>query len=577
MATTSVGEGKALFFWPDMACVENATDVWRQIRMKEKHIPKAELAVPVCREGCPAGIDVPRYIRRIKEGKFDEALAVIRERIPFPSICGYACYSPCEERCGNRQFGEPVAIRALKRAAAERGGGLWRKNLTVAADTGKRIAVVGSGPSGLTAAYYLATLGHKVTVIEALDQPGGMMRVGIPEYRLPREALDKEIGYLREIGVDIQTGQGVDSVDRLFNEGYNAVYLACGAQRGARLGIPGDDASGVIDAIAFLRDVNSNKKVKIGDRVAVVGGGNSAVDAARCAIRLGAGQVTVIYRRSRAEMPAYEEEVSAAMFESVAFEFLATPLRIDRKNDALELTIARTELGKVDKSGRPRPVVVEGSEFTKQFDTVIAAVGQALDLPDSMGLPLTEKNLAKVVPDTLATDRPGLFAGGDMVSGPASIIQAIAHGRKAAASIDRFLGGSGDIDQDLAPPEEEVVVMEYAAEDSSRVSVPCMPLTDRTCSFRPVELGITEEVAIQEAERCRNCDARQFSVDVHGEGCKDCGYCIEVCGLDVFETAGTFNKRGYRPVRAVRGERCVGCMLCFYACPDFSIDIGEKK
>ena len=302
--------------------------------MREKHVAKNRTVAPSCRCACPAGIDVPRYIRRIKEGKFDEALAVIREKIPFPSICGFACYAPCEGNCGNRQFGEPIAIRALKRAAAEKGGDLWRKNLTIAPETGKRVAVVGSGPSGLTAAYYLAVSGHKVTVLEALDQIGGMMRVGIPEYRLPHKALDNEIEYLKEMGVDIKTGHRVESVDMLFKQGYDALHLSCGAHKGARLGIPGDDLPGVVDGISFLREINLDKKVEIGNRVAVIGGGNTAVDVARSAIRLGAKEVEVIYRRSKAEMTAYEEEVGAAVIEGVAIEYLASPLSVTRKTGA---------------------------------------------------------------------------------------------------------------------------------------------------------------------------------------------------------------------------------------------------
>ena len=545
--------------------------------MNEKHVSREDLNVPPCREGCPAGIDVARYVRCIQKGKFDEALAVIRERIPFPSICGYACYSPCEAKCGNRQFGEPIAIRALKRAAAEKGGDLWRKSLTIAPDTGKRVAIIGSGPSGLTAAYYLATLGHKVTVLEALDKTGGMMRVGIPEYRLPREALDKEIDYLKEIGAEIQTGRRVDSVDELLKQGYDAVYAACGAHRGAKLGISGEDLPGVMDGVSFLRSVNLGEDVKIGNRVAVIGGGNSAFDSARCAIRLGAKEVTIIYRRSQTEMTAYEEEVGSAVFEGVKLQYLATPVAIAQKDGGLEMTLIRMELGRPDAGGRPSPVPVEGSESTMELDTAIIAIGQQTDLAPSMGLPLSERNLVEADAETMATEKPGVFAGGDVVSGPASIIEAIAHGRKAAASIDKFLGGTGLIDQELAPPEEEVVIADYIAGDQIRVSAPCAPLTDRACSFSPVELGLTDELAIKEAERCRSCDARQFNVEVHGEACKECGYCVEVCGLDVFDVAKKTNKRGYKPVLAGRSERCVGCMLCFFACPDFSIEIAEKK
>ncbi len=545
--------------------------------MTEKHVSREELTIPACREGCPAGIDVPRYLRCIRKGKFDEALAVIRERIPFPSVCGYACYSPCEAKCGNRQFGEPIAIRALKRAAAERGGELWRKNLTIAPSTGKRVAIVGAGPSGLTAAYYLATLGHAVTVLEASDKAGGMMRLGIPEYRLPRKALEREIEYLEEIGVELVTSTRIGSVDELFEKGYDAVYLACGAQRGAAMGIEGEDEPGVYDGISFLRSVNQGNRPHIGERVAVIGGGDTAIDAARCAVRLGASEITVFYRRSPAEMTAYEEEVGAALVEGVKIEFLTAPARIERESGALEMTLRRMELGKPDTGGRPRPVPIEGSEFKERFDTVIAAVGQQSDPPACSALTLSEKGFVQVDRETLETGKSGVFAGGDVVSGPASIIDAIAHGRKATASIDRFLGGTGAIDQELAPPEKEVVVTDYEAEGLPRVSLPCLPLSERTKSFETVECELPEEMAIREAQRCRDCDARRFEVTVYGEGCKDCGYCVEVCGLDVFEESAGFNERGYRPMLAARREKCVGCMLCFYACPDFSIDVAERR
>ncbi len=543
--------------------------------MSEKHVPKESTVAPSCQCACPAGIDVPRYIRRIKEGKFDEALAVIREKIPFPSICGFACYAPCEADCGNKQFGEPVAIRTLKRAAAEKGGDLWFKNLTIAPSTGKRVAVVGSGPSGLSAAYYLATMGQKVTVLEALEHIGGMLRVGIPGYRLPRESLDQEIDYLKEVGVEIKTGQRVESVAQLQQDGFDAVYLACGAHQGTRLGIPGDDLPGVVDGISFLRKVNQEQKNEIGKRVAVIGGGNTAVDAARSSIRLGAQEVEVIYRRSEAEMTAYEEEVGAARFEGVTIEYLAAPLAVAPKNGALELTLTRMQLGKPDASGRPSPVPIEGSEYKKEVDNVIAAIGQMPVGTRSLGVALTHGDFIQADAATLATDKAGVFAGGDIVTGPASIIDAIAQGRKAAASIDKYLGGSGQIDQALAPPEQEVVVVDYQAGDQERVVMPCISLDERTCSFAAVEAGLSQDLAIKEAERCRGCDARQYEIKLYGEGCKECSYCAEVCGLGVFGPADSFNEKGYRPMEVKHPERCVGCQLCFYACPDFSIDVRE--
>jgi NADPH-dependent glutamate synthase beta subunit-like oxidoreductase/NAD-dependent dihydropyrimidine dehydrogenase PreA subunit len=514
----------------------------------------------------------------MKEGKFDEALAVIRERIPFPSICGHACYRPCEMKCGNRQFGDSIAIRALKRAAVELGGDLWRKNLTLSPASGKRVAVVGSGPSGLTAAYYLATLGHKVKVLEALEEPGGMMRYGIPKYRLPRKSLDKEISYLQDIGVEIETNRRIESVGLLFQEGYHVVYLACGAHKGAKLGIAGEDLPGVIDGISFLKEVNRGNTPVLGNRVAVIGGGNTAVDAARCAARLGAGEITIIYRRSQVEMTAYEEEVGSAVFEGIRMQFLAAPARVVRQDDGLELSLLRMELGKPDNSGRRSPVPVKGSEYTSCFDTVIVAIGQVPVISDTIALKVDDKKKTAIVePETLQTNLPRVFAGGDMVSGPASIIEAIAYGRKAASSIDKYLGGTGAIDQQLAPAEEEVLVTEYQVQEQSQTMIRCAPLTDRVRNFQSVESGLNEEMAVKEAQRCRSCDARQFDIGIHPEGCKECGYCIEVCGRNVFEVAQKFNNRGYRPITVRNREKCVGCMLCFYACPDFSIDVTEKR
>jgi len=480
--------------------------------IKRHHCPAAVckgLVKAPCSHTCPAGIDVPRYIRFISEGKYNQALAVIREKIPFPSICGHVCPHPCETKCRRGQVDEAIAIRALKRFAAEKGNGLWKEKAKMAAATGKRVAIIGSGPAGLTAAYYLAKRGHAVTVFETLPEPGGMMRYGIPEYRLPREVLTEEIEEIKSVGVDIRTNTRISSVDELFEHGYHAIFLAIGAHQGAKLRIEGEDSPEVMEGVSFLREINIGNKVRVGDRIVVIGGGNVAIDASRSALRLGAKEATIIYRRTRDEMPASGEEIEEALLEGVKIEFLAAPIRIERGNGAVELTCIRMELGAVDGSGRRRPVPIEGNEFSLPFDTVIAAVGQVPEAPEKFGLPLERGNTIRVDDDTLATTREGVFAGGDAVTGPATVIEAIAAGKHAAVSIDKYLGGSGIIDEALAPPEEIETLPELEEGERHRISIPTLTLSERLCSFAEVELGLGEEMAIEEAKRCLRCDLEE--------------------------------------------------------------------
>ncbi len=466
------------------------------------------LVTAPCSHTCPAEIDVPRYLRFIAEGKPAEAVAVIREKIPFPAVCGLVCFHPCEAKCRRAQLDEAIAIRILKRFAWEHDTGMWKQKIKVAPATGKRVAIIGSGPAGLTAAYYLAKLGHSVTVFEALPEPGGMMLVGIPDYRLPKDALRAEIKEIEDIGVEIRTNTRVDSIDKLFKEGYNAVFLAIGAHQGLKIGVEGEDSPRVMECVDFLREVSLGKEVRLGDKVAVIGGGNAAIDSARTALRLGTKEVTVVYRRTQAEMPASAEEIKEALEEGVQIYFLAAPSRIFSRNGRVELESIRMELGAMDSSGRRRPEPIKGSEFAMSFDTIIAAIGQRPEIPHQFNLATGRGNAIQVDPDTLVTSREGVFAGGDAVTGPASVIEAIAAGRQVAISIDKYLGGSGDIDETLAPPEKAMTPLEEA-EEKRRPEMPTLPDKKRLSGFDQVELGYTDEMAIEEAQRCLRCDLEE--------------------------------------------------------------------
>lgn len=472
-----------------------------------------EAAIVPCRHACPVGIDVPRYVRLISQGKFTDALAVNREKIPFAWVCGLVCFHPCETVCRHSELNEPIAIRDLKRFIAEHATKPTGDSPRPVPLSNKRVAIVGSGPAGLTAAYYLAKLGgHTVTIFEALDKPGGMMRVGIPEYRLPREVLDAEINLIKRLGVNIKTNARIVSLDSLFEDGYDAVFVAIGAHKGMKMGVEGEDEPGVLECVSFLRDVNLGKEVKLGDRVAVIGGGNAAIDASRTALRLRAKKVVIIYRRSQAEMPAMAEEVEEALYEGVEILFLAMPIKItrDRDNGMLRIECIRMQLGKVDATGRRRPEPIPGSEFSLDFDTIISAIGQMPEVPSKFGLRIGRGGIIEVAPNTLATSRAGVFAGGDAATGPVSVTHAIAAGRQAAISIDSFLGGKGVIDEILAPSQEMVLWLgkEEGFAEKRRPKMPSLPIDKRLGGFAQVGLGFTEQMAVKEAKRCLNCDLR---------------------------------------------------------------------
>lgn len=352
-----------------------------------------------CSEACPAGIDVPLYIRHIRNGKFDEALAVIRERIPFPSVCGHACAHPCESKCARIQYDEHVAIRMLKRAACENSGKDLKGEKKALPPTHKKVAIIGAGPCGLTAAYYLAGQGHGVSVFEALPSPGGMLRYGIPEYRLPNEVVDREISAIKARGVEITTNTPIDSPEKLLHKGFDVVLVTVGAWNSLKMGIEGEKSSRVTDGLSFLKEVNAGARHKICKRIVVVGGGNTAVDAARVSVRLGA-EVIELYRRTRKEMTAGSEEIEEALEEGVRISFLTAPLKVTDH----QVVCIRMTPGPVDKTGRPTPVPIKGSQFTIECDAVIMAVGQSPNA-GSLNLDGNINGTVKVDPVTLMTSQ----------------------------------------------------------------------------------------------------------------------------------------------------------------------------
>jgi formate dehydrogenase beta subunit len=471
------------------------------------YAPKPPMRLPVrCSQACPAGIDIPRYVRLIGEGKFAGSLAVIKQAVPLAGILGRVCFAPCERDCRQSRQEEPIAIRMLKRFAYDHATYEEKKPTK---RSGKRVAIIGSGPAGLSAAYYLVKMGYGVTVFEALPEAGGMMRLGIPAYRLPRKVLDDEINMVRNLGVEIKTDAKVESLDNLFKDGYQAVLIAIGAHQGIKMRVEGEDHPKVMECIDFLRNVNLGRKVELGNRVAVIGGGNAAIDAARSARRLGAKEVTVFYRRSRTEMPANPSEVEEAIEEGVKIEFLASPKKVVSKNGSLSLESFRMQLGVPDASGRRRADPIKGSEFSVDIDTIIAAVGQRPEIPRQFELRIGPANTIVVDTETMVTSKEGVFAAGDVVTGPASVVQAIAVAKTAAIAIDKYLGGEGLL------PLEEIRVKEPISRHSflerwqkndKRVEMPKLSTEKRLQGFDEVELGLTEEMAVAEGQRCWRCD-----------------------------------------------------------------------
>jgi len=478
-----------------------------------------------CKSTCPAHIPVQGYIALIGQGKFNKALALIRETTAFVGTLGRVCHHPCELECKRKDVDSPLAICALKRFAYDVAAPSAPPPQPVERTQTEKVAIVGAGPAGLSAAYDLVRKGYGVTVYEALPVAGGMLAVGIPAYRLPKDVLQKEIDYIKALGVEIKLNtpigrDGAPSLEDL-RQSYDAVFLAVGAHRSRKLNIPGEALPGVIHSTDFLRALNLGQEVELGKRVAVIGGGNAAVDAARSAIRLGS-EVTIVYRRSRVEMPAIPAEVDAAAEEGVKLHFLAAPVRIlseDGRVTAMECI--RMELGEPDESGRRRPVPIPGSEFTIEVDTVIVSIGQKPDLSPLAEAEATPWGTLTADPDTMATPLEGLFAGGDAVTGPASAVEAVAAGQRAAESIHRYLRGmdlrAGRIFEWPRAADIEVEIP-AGTEKAARQGMPALPMSERRSTFKEVELGLTEEQAQAEAARCLSCAV-----------CSECLECVSLC------------------------------------------------
>lgn len=522
-----------------------------------------EFAYP-CHQACPAGIDIPRYIRAVGRGRPGTALAVIREKVPFPGVLGRVCIHPCEQACQRGKIAEsPLHIRFIKRFAADTGDDSWKKMSKHLPSTGKKVAVIGSGPAGLTAAYYLAKLGHAVTVFESQPKAGGMMLLGIPEYRLPRNVLDGEINDITEAGVEIRVNSPVKSLDPLFEQGYQAVFLGLGAHQGTKLGVEGETLAGVMEAVDFLRRGNLGERIKVGERVGVVGGGNVAIDAARMSLRFGAKKVTMFYRRTRAEMPAAAEEIEAALAEGVEILYLTAPAKVNRTDKTIDFICTRMKLGEPDASGRPRPVPIEDSDFTTEMDSLLVAIGQRPDIPGEMGVEVGRGNVIKV-DSGMMTSRQGVFSGGDCVSGAASVIEAIAAARKAAESIDRYLGGRGDIAESLVSPEEVNFFPPEEPVQEKLAKLTHLAPEESVAGFNEVEQPWDRDTVTAEAQRCLRCYAiaPPGNKVLEEADCQFCGACVDSCPTGaLMERNAAFTGVADRSVTTVCPYCGVGCQL----------------
>jgi 2-oxoacid:acceptor oxidoreductase delta subunit (pyruvate/2-ketoisovalerate family) len=526
------------------------TGSWRAVRpvYKDKTSP--------CENGCPAGEKIPIYFDLVRQKKYEEAWRVILEDNPLPGVTGRVCYHPCESKCNRASYDEAAGIHSIERFIAEKN--YRNKNYPVdrAPLKSERVAVVGSGPAGLSCAYQLARRGYQVVIYEAEHEAGGMLRYGIPHYRLPRNILKKEIGDIVGLGVQIRTDSRIGSnVPWTELERFDAVFVGVGATRSRALEVEGEGLKGVLSGVEFLYELNSGTIPKIGRRVMVVGGGNTAIDAARSALRLGK-KATVLYRRTRTEMPAVPEEIEEAEKEGVKFEFLVAPVKVlGNRSKVTGIELQRMKLGEPDSSGRKRPIPIRGSNFTLDADTIITAVGEE---PDLSFLPYSflKKGVRIFIDDDHATGVPGIFSGGDAATNAnGTVVNAIRAGKEAAASIDAFLGWKSKTN---GLENEEVSFKDlntFYFPHQKRVTVPRIPVQKSKSSFREVNRTLTERKALEEAERCFICGT-----------CIHCDICMIFCpdiAIHKDESGEYF----------VDYEHCKGCGICVTECPREAMEL----
>ena len=555
-----------------------------------------------CENACPVHTRAPQYISAIREENYNLAFELNRGDNLFPAILGRICVHPCEEKCRRGLLLDlPISICSLKRASADFKTHDRQKE-PVITKRDKKVAIIGAGPSGLSAANDLARLGYSVTIFESFPIPGGMLNVGIPPYRLPREVVRQAIEEVKRLGVEIIAGTPVGKELNLesLRKKYDAVYIAAGAHKAEKLGIPGEDLQGVIHGVTFMRMVNLKNDLKIGGRVAVVGGGNTAMDAARSSSRLGARQVFILYRRTREEMPVDPRELEQVEEEGIKVNFLTQPIQVLSKDgtNVSGVRCIRNRLGEPEKDGRRRPIPVEGSEFDIDIDLLIPAVSQSPDisfLPEEIGLEISKWDRLSVNPETFEANVRGIFAGGDFITGPRDVIRVIADGRKAALSVHTYLSGES-FERKLAyfTPVPEVQI-DASLEKIPRQRMDTLPVEDRKSLDKEVELGFSKEVAVKEAARCLQCHI--FTVFDRTK-CILCGGCVDICPKSCFRMARLDEIEGDEKLSKLiqslykvsleeaqkfnvasiifkDESRCIQCGLCVKRCPTGTITMEE--